>query len=147
MSTTFLSRDSISSAWRLSVYTLILLDMKLILSCNSRRWSFLLFSTCRRIKLFVLPAMPIHRLDLCGRYDSYIWQDEVEIIADHHQDFHSKTRIANWLSVAGLAVTVTLLLTFVVLPAKWTHRHYLNICLGISMVIMQVSRHNVLLGL
>lgn len=52
--------------------------------------------------------------------------------------FIKRTEAANWLNVAALVATTFLLLSFVVLPVKWTHRHYLSICLAIAVAFMEV---------
>lgn len=52
--------------------------------------------------------------------------------------FHTITQVSSWINVAGLASTLFLLLSFACLPVEKTHRHYLSICLTISVVIMQV---------
>jgi hypothetical protein len=53
--------------------------------------------------------------------------------------FEERTEIANWVNVAGLMFSVFLLLSFLVLDTKWTHRHYLSICLTIAVFLMEVS--------
>jgi hypothetical protein len=44
----------------------------------------------------------------------------------------------DWVNVVGMICSVFLLVSFVVLPVKKTHRHYLSVCLAISIAIMQV---------
>lgn len=53
--------------------------------------------------------------------------------------FEHRTEIANWVNVAALILTVFLLLSFAVLPVKWTHRHYLSICLALGVACIEVG--------
>jgi hypothetical protein len=52
--------------------------------------------------------------------------------------FEDRTEIANWVNVAAITASVFLLLSFLVLDTKWTHRHYLSICLTVAVVFMEV---------
>jgi hypothetical protein len=52
--------------------------------------------------------------------------------------FIQRTEAANWLNVAALVATSFCLLSFFILPVKWTHRHYLSICLAIAVAFMEV---------
>ncbi|KKZ63489.1 hypothetical protein EMCG_02220 [[Emmonsia] crescens] len=54
-------------------------------------------------------------------------------------DFMKKTEVANWIAVAIFSLNCLLLLSFAVLPVKWTHRHYLSVCLTIGIVLMELS--------
>ncbi|KKK26811.1 hypothetical protein ARAM_002370 [Aspergillus rambellii] len=50
-----------------------------------------------------------------------------------------KSRIASWLSVAVLPLCIFLLVSYAVLPAKRTHRHYLSICFTLGICCMQIA--------
>ncbi|PLB46027.1 hypothetical protein P170DRAFT_364181 [Aspergillus steynii IBT 23096] len=50
----------------------------------------------------------------------------------------SKTRAASWLSVAVLPLCIFLLVSYAVLPVKWTHRHYLSICFTLGICFMEI---------
>jgi hypothetical protein len=52
--------------------------------------------------------------------------------------FIERTQVANWLNVAAMVATLFCLLSFFILPVKWTHRHYLSICLAIAVAFMEV---------
>jgi hypothetical protein len=54
-------------------------------------------------------------------------------------DFYSLTRIAGWINVGGLALCVFMLLSFMFLPVEKTKRQYLNVCLIIGIVMMEVG--------
>ncbi|KAL4782665.1 hypothetical protein BJX76DRAFT_332161 [Aspergillus varians] len=54
-------------------------------------------------------------------------------------DIQEKTRIASWISVAILPLCVFLLISYAVLPAKRTHRHYLSICFTLGICCMQLA--------
>jgi hypothetical protein len=54
--------------------------------------------------------------------------------------FIQRTQVANWLNVAALVATMFLLLSFFILPVKWTHRHYLSICLALAVGLMEVCQ-------
>jgi hypothetical protein len=53
--------------------------------------------------------------------------------------FNSTYRVAEALNVAGLICLVFLLITFMVLPAEKTRRHYLSYCLIVAAMFMAVS--------
>ena len=53
--------------------------------------------------------------------------------------FIQRTEAANWLNVAALLATMFCLVSFLILPVKWTHRHYLSICVAIAVGFMEVS--------
>jgi hypothetical protein len=59
--------------------------------------------------------------------------------------FQKRTEIANWVNVAALVVTFFLLVSFVVLPVKWTHRHYLSVCLTIGVMFIEVCTLHVVI--
>ncbi|OXV07155.1 hypothetical protein Egran_05079 [Elaphomyces granulatus] len=50
-----------------------------------------------------------------------------------------KTSAASWLSVGLFPLSIFLLLSYLVLSEKWTHRHYINICLTLSMCCIQIA--------
>ena len=54
-------------------------------------------------------------------------------------EFHVIPEAANWLNVAGMVCSVSLLISYLVLPAKQTSRHYLNVGLVLAISLMQVS--------
>jgi hypothetical protein len=53
--------------------------------------------------------------------------------------FIERTQVANWLNVAAMVATMFCLLSYLILPVKWTQRHYLSICLAIAVVFMEVG--------
>lgn len=53
--------------------------------------------------------------------------------------FEQRTEVANWVNVAALLSSTFLLLSFALLDTKWTHRHYLSICLTASVVFIEVG--------
>ncbi|KIX99037.1 uncharacterized protein Z520_05498 [Fonsecaea multimorphosa CBS 102226] len=53
--------------------------------------------------------------------------------------FESRTEIANWVNVAAFVLSVYLLLSFAVLPVKYTHRHYLSVCLTVGVVFVELA--------
>jgi hypothetical protein len=65
--------------------------------------------------------------------------DRLDIFAG----FQKRTEIANWVNLAALVVTFFLLVSFIVLPVKWTHRHYLSVCLTIGVMFIEVSPFHV----
>ncbi|KAL4916518.1 hypothetical protein BDW62DRAFT_211922 [Aspergillus aurantiobrunneus] len=54
-------------------------------------------------------------------------------------DIQEKTRTASWVSVAVLPLCIFLLVSYAVLPAKRTHRHYLSICFTLGICCMQIA--------
>ncbi|KAI9372935.1 hypothetical protein BJX61DRAFT_410875 [Aspergillus egyptiacus] len=55
------------------------------------------------------------------------------------EEIQEKTRIASWVSVAVLPLCIFLLVSYAVLPAKRTHRHYLSICFTLGICCMQIA--------
>lgn len=53
--------------------------------------------------------------------------------------FDQRAEVGSWVNVAAIFATAFLLLSFIVLPVKWTHRHYLSICLTIGVMFIEVS--------
>jgi hypothetical protein len=56
-------------------------------------------------------------------------------------DTAKRVDIASWISVAILPLCVFLLVSYAVLPVKWTNRHYLSICFTLGICCMEVSRN------
>ncbi|KAE8149056.1 hypothetical protein BDV25DRAFT_157032 [Aspergillus avenaceus] len=54
-------------------------------------------------------------------------------------DISQKARSASWISVAVLPLCIFLLVSYAVLPVKWTHRHYLSICFTIGICLMEIA--------
>ena len=54
-------------------------------------------------------------------------------------NFYSLTRIAGYVNVVGLALCVFMLVSFAVLPLEKTKRHYLNVCLLLSIVFLELG--------
>lgn len=49
-----------------------------------------------------------------------------------------KASAASWISVAILPLCIFLLVSYAVLPVKFTHRHYLGICFTLGICFMEV---------
>ena len=94
--------------------------------------------TYTRWKYIVLPAMSLDRLDLLGWY-VFVGHFYSRAHFSYYTGFEQRTEVANWVNVAALATTCLLLLSFLVLPTKWTHRHYLSVCLAIGVGCIEVS--------
>ncbi|KAH8602875.1 hypothetical protein B0O99DRAFT_604560 [Bisporella sp. PMI_857] len=54
-------------------------------------------------------------------------------------NFKTMTKSANWINVIGLTCCVFLILSYAALPVSKTHRHYLSICLVLSVMVMQLA--------
>ncbi|EEH34659.2 hypothetical protein PAAG_05708 [Paracoccidioides lutzii Pb01] len=54
-------------------------------------------------------------------------------------EFLKKMEVANWIAVVIFSLNCLLLLSFAVLPVKWTHRHYLSVCFVIGIIFMELS--------
>ena len=52
--------------------------------------------------------------------------------------FEGRTEVASWVSVAAMFSTMFVLISYAVLPTKWTSRHYLSVCLAIGVLCMEV---------
>ncbi len=57
-------------------------------------------------------------------------------------DFATLPKVSNWLNVAGMVCSLSLLLSFVVLPVEKTSRHYLTVGLVIAVSLLQVNSGN-----
>ncbi|PGH18936.1 hypothetical protein AJ80_04263 [Polytolypa hystricis UAMH7299] len=55
------------------------------------------------------------------------------------EGFVEKTEVANWLALVVFILNCLMLLSFAVLPTKWTHRHYLGVCLAIAILFMELA--------
>ncbi|KAJ9633319.1 uncharacterized protein PV06_00820 [Exophiala oligosperma] len=53
--------------------------------------------------------------------------------------FESRTEIANWVNVAAFVLSIYLMLSFLVLPVKFTHRHYLSVCLSLAVIFIELA--------
>lgn len=53
--------------------------------------------------------------------------------------FEQRTEIASWVNVAAMFSTLFVLLSYAILPVKWTSRHYLSVCLAIGVFCIEVS--------
>ena len=53
-------------------------------------------------------------------------------------DFNVIPQAANWLNVAGMVFSVSLLISYLVLPVKQTSRHYLTVGVVVAICLMQV---------
>lgn len=58
---------------------------------------------------------------------------------DHRADFYSLTRISGYISYVSIALCAFILLSFVALPIDKTRRHYLNVCLVIGMILLELG--------
>ncbi|WEW58838.1 hypothetical protein PRK78_004306 [Emydomyces testavorans] len=58
---------------------------------------------------------------------------------DQTADFIQKTEVANWIALVVFVANFFVLVSYAVLPAKFTHRHYLSICLIIAIMLMELS--------
>lgn len=50
-----------------------------------------------------------------------------------------KTEVTGWLAVGIFPLTAFILITHMILPVKYTNRHYLTICFTLAIAFMQVS--------
>jgi len=59
--------------------------------------------------------------------------------ADQCKDLMKKTEIPSYISAVIFPFVVLLLLSYAVLPAKYSHRHYLSVSFTIGICCMHVS--------
>ncbi|KXG50275.1 uncharacterized protein PGRI_062420 [Penicillium griseofulvum] len=57
----------------------------------------------------------------------------------YETDLADKIAVTSWISVAILPLCVFLLVSYAVLPVKWSHRHYLSVCFTVGICFMQVA--------
>ncbi|KAL9103423.1 MAG: hypothetical protein Q9163_001525 [Psora crenata] len=57
----------------------------------------------------------------------------------YSDDFDVIPKAANWLTVAGMVCSMSLLISYLVLPAKQTSRHYLTVGLVVAICVMQLG--------
>lgn len=53
--------------------------------------------------------------------------------------FEQRTEIASWVNVAAMFSTLFVLISYAVLPVKWTSRHYLSVCLAIGVFCIEMA--------
>ena len=53
-------------------------------------------------------------------------------------DFNKLPTVSNWLNVAGMVGSLSLLLSFLILPVERTSRHYLTVGLVLAVSVLQV---------
>lgn len=53
-------------------------------------------------------------------------------------DFDTIPKAANWLNVAGMVCSMSILITYLILPVSKTSRHYLTVGLVVAVCLMQV---------
>ncbi|CAI7595379.1 unnamed protein product [Penicillium palitans] len=54
-------------------------------------------------------------------------------------DLGDKISVTSWISVAILPLCIFLLISYAVLPVKWTHRHYLSVCFTLGICCMELA--------
>ncbi|GFF23344.1 frizzled and smoothened-like protein P [Aspergillus udagawae] len=54
-------------------------------------------------------------------------------------ELFEKASVASWISVAILPLCIFLLVSYAVLPVKFTHRHYLSICFTLGICFMEIA--------
>jgi hypothetical protein len=54
-------------------------------------------------------------------------------------DLGNTIHATSWISVAILPLCIFLLISYAVLPVKWTHRHYLSVCFTLGICCMEAS--------
>ncbi|KAJ5562358.1 hypothetical protein N7461_001119 [Penicillium sp. DV-2018c] len=57
----------------------------------------------------------------------------------YDMELQDKIGVASWISVAILPLCIFLLISYAVLPVKWTHRHYLSICFTLGICCMELA--------
>ena len=69
-----------------------------------------------------------------------VWSAKVvsNVIAEVRIGFESRTKAGNWVNLVSFIFSVFLILSFVVLPVKSTHRHYLSVCVTLGVIFMEV---------
>ena len=63
----------------------------------------------------------------------------MDVRLKHFLDFSVIPKAASWLNVAGMVCSVSMLITFLVLPVSRTSRHYLTVGLVVAVCLLQVS--------
>lgn len=53
--------------------------------------------------------------------------------------FERRTEIASWVNVTAMFSTLFILISYAVLPVKWTSRHYLSVCLAIGVLCIELA--------
>ena len=61
-------------------------------------------------------------------YSNYMYAD----------GFEARTEVASWVNVAAMFATLFVLISYAVLPVKWTSRHYLSVCLALGVFFIEV---------
>ncbi|EXJ87048.1 hypothetical protein A1O3_04005 [Capronia epimyces CBS 606.96] len=80
---------------------------------------------------FCMPIAELQNLTCCLPCPLTDWT--------YSDGFESQTEIANWVNVAAFILSIYLILSFIVLPVKYTHRHYLSVCLTLGVVFLELA--------
>ncbi|KAK7900867.1 hypothetical protein LTR67_003152 [Exophiala xenobiotica] len=88
-------------------------------------------------QLHMLLALSDYRLDLPRWYIFYL--KEFSTFTEPSAGFENRTEIANWVNVAAFILSIYLMLSFIVLPVKFTHRHYLSVCLALGVIFIELA--------
>ncbi|KAI1617837.1 hypothetical protein EDD36DRAFT_14094 [Exophiala viscosa] len=80
---------------------------------------------------FCMPISELQNLTCCLPCPTTQWT--------YSDGFDDRTEIANWVNVAALLLSCYLILSFLVLPVKYTHRHYLSVCLTLGVLFMELA--------
>ncbi|KIX02751.1 uncharacterized protein Z518_08693 [Rhinocladiella mackenziei CBS 650.93] len=80
---------------------------------------------------FCMPIAQLQNLTCCLPCPTTDWT--------YSDGFERRTEIANWVNLAAFLLSVYLLVSFVVLPVKYTHRHYLSVCVTLGVVFMELA--------
>lgn len=62
-----------------------------------------------------------------------------DLLTTYPEGFLKRTEVSNWVNVAFVPFTAFMLLSFALLPTKWTHRHFLSVCLSLAILCMQIA--------
>ncbi|KAJ5261984.1 hypothetical protein N7505_008851 [Penicillium chrysogenum] len=57
----------------------------------------------------------------------------------YDSDLGNTIHATSWISVAILPLCIFLLISYAVLPVKWTHRHYLSVCFTLGICCMELA--------
>lgn len=92
-----------------------------------------------QIKKGLYCCLPCPMTDYLYPQGTRIKQSRADGHANFSSDFNTYYKVAEALNVVGLVLLVFLLISFVLLPAEKTRRHYLSYCLIIAAIFMAVS--------
>lgn len=73
-----------------------------------------------------------------ARFSRAFYAVGILILHAYIADFHTLVHVTTYINLVSVIVCGFLLISFLVLPVEYTHRHYLSVCTAFSILLLQV---------